>query len=161
MIMVKILSLCIYLFFHPVHVTLTSIDHIPGTDSLKVFVKMYYDDFLIDYKLFDTESDVRNVTDSQQFPSGLMKKYLDEKVNIFVNNKQVKGKLLNLTLADNEISINLIYKSDKKPESITVRNLIMTSLYSDQANMTIIRVKDFEEGVKLTPEKTEETIKLN
>lgn len=159
--MVKILSLCILLFFHPVHVTLTSIDHIPGTDSLKVFVKMYYDDFLIDYKLFDKEGNVSNVADSRHFPAGMMKKYLDEKVNIFVNNKQVKGKLLNLTLADNEISINLLYKSDKKPESITVRNLIMTSLYKDQANMTIIRVNDFEEGLKLTPEKTEETIKLN
>ena len=140
---------------------MTSIDHIPGTDSLKVFVKMYYDDFLIDYKLFDKEGDVRNVTDNQQFPAGMMKKYLDEKVNIFVNNKQVKGKLLNLTLVDNEISINLLFKSDKKPESITVRILIMTSLYKDQANMTIIRVNDFEEGLKLTPEKTEETIKLN
>jgi len=149
------------MFFHPVHVTFTSIDNVPGTDSIKVFVKMYYDDFLIDYKMFKGNGDVGKVADNQKFPEDLMKKYLDEKVNIFINNKQVKGKLLNLTLTDNEISIDLLYRSAGKPETITVRNLIMTSLYSDQANMTIIRINDFEEGVKLTPEKTEETFRLN
>jgi hypothetical protein len=158
--MIKTLSLCIWLIFHPVHVTLMSIDHIGGTDSLKVFVKMYFDDFLIDYKLFDEKGDIEKLKDNQQFPADLMEKYLDEKVNIFVNNKQVKGKLLNLTKADNEISINLLYRSAIKPESITVRNLIMTSLYTDQANMTIIRINDIEEGIKLTPKKTEETFSM-
>lgn len=159
--MIKTLSLCIWLTLHPVHVTLTSIENVPGTDSLKVFVKMSYNDFLIDYKLFDKKVEVPDVTDNQQFPSDLMKKYIDEKVNIFVNNKLVKGKLLNLTMTGDEISINLVYRSVKKPESITVRNQIMTSLYTDQANMTIIRINDFEKGVKLTPEKTEETFSLN
>ena len=149
------------MIFHPVHVTLTSIDKVKGTDSMKVFVKMYYDDFLIDYKLFDEKSNVEDVMKDLQFPADLMMKYLDEKVNIFVNNKEVKGKLLKLTITDNEISINLLYRSEKDLKSITVRNLIMTSLYSDQANMTIIRVNDFEEGIKLTPKKTEETFRLN
>jgi ribosomal protein S24E len=159
--MLKTLSLCIWLISHPVHVTLTSIDNVSGTDSIKVFVKMYYDDFLIDYRLFDEEVEVDDVSYDQLFPADKIKKYLDEKVNIFVNNKQLKGKLLNVAMTENEISVNLLYRSVKKPESITVRNLIMTSLYSDQANMTIIRINDLEEGVKLTPEKTEETFRLN
>lgn len=149
------------MIFHPVHVTLTSIEQLTDSDSLKVFVKMNFDDFLIDYKLFDEIGNPGNMADNQQFPADLMKKYLDEKVNIFVNNKQIKGKLLTLTMADNEICINLLYKSVKKPKSITVRNLIMTSLYSDQSNMTIIRIMDFEEGLKLTAKRTEETIRLN
>ncbi len=36
----------------------------------------------------------------------------------------------------------------------------MTGLYSDQSNMVIVRVKDFEEGVKLTPDITEKTFKI-
>jgi hypothetical protein len=39
--------------------------------------------------------------------------------------------------------------------------LIMTSLYNDQSNMIIVRVNDFEEGVKLTSEKTEQSFKIN
>jgi hypothetical protein len=74
----------------------------------------------------------------------------------------LKGKLLNLTLAlpENEISLNLIYRTDKTPKTITVRNEIMTGLYDDQANMMIIRINDFEEGVKLTSESREQTFSL-
>ncbi len=159
--MIKIIPLFIWLIFHPVHVTMTSIDQVTGTDSLKVFIRMYYNDFLLDYKLSDgTESSFENPGSDMLFPADLMTNYLNDKVNIYINNKQLKGKLLDLTLADNEISINLLYKSEKIPESITVRNLIMTRLYADQANMTIIRIDDFEEGVKLTPDKTEQTFSL-
>jgi translation elongation factor P/translation initiation factor 5A len=56
--------------------------------------------------------------------------------------------------------MNLVYKSDKKPKTISVKNMIMTGLYNDQANMTLIRVDDFEEGIKLTPEQTEQTFNL-
>jgi len=159
--MLKILALSVWFVLHPVHVTLTSIDHVTDTDSLKVFVRMYYDDFLLDYSLSGRElPDVAKQLENS-FPIDLMNNYLDEKVNIFINNKRLKGQLLNLTLENNEINMNLLYRSDKKPRLITVKNLIMTGLYSDQANMTIIRINDFEKGVMLTPLKTEETFKLN
>ncbi len=158
--MVKILALSVWFILHPVHVTLTSIDHIPNTDSLKVFLRMYYDDFLLDYSLSGMEMPADTEQFENSFPSDLMSDYLDKKVNIIINNKQLKGQLLNLTLEDNEISMNLLYKSDKKPRVITVKNQIMTELYSDQANMTIIRINNFEEGIMLTPLKTEETFKL-
>ena len=160
--MVKILALAISVIFHPVHVSLTSIEHVPGTDSVKVFVRMYFDDFLLDYKLFDKNVSYNYDTDSQLFPEEMLAKYLAEKLIISVNNKQIEGKLLNrvLTAQENEISANLVFLAVRKPEVIAVRNEIMTGLYDDQANMTIIRVRNFEEGVKLTPEKTEQTFIL-
>jgi hypothetical protein len=159
--MLRALAISICVLFHPVHVTLTSIDHISGTDSLKVFVRMYYDDFLRDYRLFDTAGvSLNKFSGGKTFPADLINNYLNEKVNISVNNKLLKGKLLNLVMADNEISINLLYKTVKKLKSISVTNLIMTGLYSDQANMTMIKIDDFEDGVKLTPEKSTESFNL-
>jgi len=160
--MIKILALAISIIFHPVHVSLTSIEHVPGTDSVKVFVRMYFDDFLLDYKLFDKNVSYNYDTDNQLFPEEMLAKYLAEKLIISVNNKQIEGKLLNQVLAaqENEISANLVFLAVRKPEVIAVRNEIMTGLYDDQANMTIIRVSNFEEGVKLTPEKTEQTFIL-
>jgi hypothetical protein len=156
--MVKILALAISVLFHPVHVSLTSIDYVPDTDSVKVFVRMYYDDFLLDYKMFDKNADLKYLSDSKSFPAEMMGKYLSEKVIILADNKQLEGKLLNLVLVarDNEISANLYFRTVVRPESIAVRNGIMTGLYDDQANMTIIRAGSFEEGVKLTPEKAEQ-----
>lgn len=158
--MLKTLALSICLALHPVHVTLTSIDQAPGTDSLKVFFRMYYDDFLRDYKLYDTVTDMEKLPHDKAFPAGLMNNYFNDKVNIYINNKLLIGKLLSMELADNEISLNLLYRSSMKPKTIKVRNLVSTDLYSDQANMTIIRINEFEEGIKLTVENTEHTLSL-
>jgi hypothetical protein len=158
--MVGYITLLLWLVFHPVHVTMTSIDHVPDTDSLKVFVRMYYDDFLRDYKLFDDEVNVEDYVPNKPFPEDLISKYLNEKVHITINNKELTGKLLNVTLADNELSLNLLYRTTRNPEVITVRNMVMTDLYSDMANMTIIRFNNFEEGIKLTSDKPEETFEL-
>ncbi|MGD0340633.1 MAG: DUF6702 family protein [Bacteroidales bacterium] len=71
--MLRALTLSIWLFFHPVHVTLTSIDHGSGTDSLKVLVRMFYDDFLRDYKLFDTVGvSLNKFPVDRPFPADLM-----------------------------------------------------------------------------------------
>lgn len=158
--MLKTLAIPLWLILHPVHVTMTSIDHVPDSDSLKVFFRMYFDDFLRDYKLYDTERDLNKISGDQPFPADLMNKYFNAKVSIYINNKLLNGKLLTMNLVDNEISLNLLYRSDKKPKKITVRNMVLTGLYSDQANMTIIRINNFEEGIKLTPEHSEETFSL-
>jgi len=159
--MLKTLILSIFFISHPVHVTLTSIDYVRETDSFKVFVRMYYDDFLLDYRLSRGEEQSVNLSDNQVFSKDLMKQYINEKINIFVNDRQLTGQLVDLKLVDNEISMDLLYGFGKKPRTITVKNMIMTKLYSDQANMTIIRINDFEEGIKLTSEVMEQTFKLN
>jgi hypothetical protein len=158
--MLKSIAILTWLLFHPVHVTLTSIDQVPDSDSLKVFVKMYYDDFLLDYQLFAGSGTVEDLPSGQPFPEDLLNKYIDEKVNIYINNKRLKGKLLNQDLSDNELKLNLIYISGKKPKKITVKNTIMTNLYYDQANMAIIRINNLEEGIKLTPEIIEQTFSV-
>lgn len=160
--MFNIITLSAWFLFHPVHVTLTSIDLAGGTDSMKVFVRMYYDDFLRDYRMFDDAGIPADAEAGKQpFPEAMLNNYLNKKVNISINNKQLTGKLLNQALADNEISINMLYITTKKPKVITVRNLIMNGLYTDMSNMTMIRINDFEEGVKLTPERNTITYKLN
>lgn len=158
--MLKSLAILTWLLFHPVHVTLTSIDQSLQSDSLRVFIKMYYDDFLLDYQLFTKTGVPADLSLSKPFADDLLNKYIAEKVNIYINNKQLEGKLLSQDLSDNELRLNLIYKSDKKPKTITVKNTIMTSLYFDQANMTIIRIDDFEEGIKLTSEVSEKTFSV-
>ncbi|NLV20242.1 MAG: hypothetical protein GXY51_12250 [Bacteroidetes bacterium] len=159
--MIKIFSLFVCLLLHPVHVSLTSIDHVQDTDSLKVLVRMYYDDLISDCSLFFSSGDFDgNAYQQVLLPEEYMKKYLDDRIRIRVNNKQLKGKLLNMVLAEDEVTANLLFITEAKPETITVSNLIMAGLYTDQANMTIVHVSDLEEGVKFTPEYTEKTFIL-
>lgn len=158
--MVKILFFLVWFLFHPVHVSITSIDYIPEADSFKVFIRMYYDDFLLDCKLAGKEIQDSEIIDGQVSSLDKVEEYIGEKVIILVNEEQLKGKIKDLNLADNEISMNLNYSSGTIPKTITVKNLLLTELYNDQVNMLIVRINDFEEGVKLTSDLTEQTFNL-
>jgi Domain of unknown function (DUF6702) len=155
--MLKILILPVLLIFHPVHVTLTSIDQIQGSDSMKVFFRMYYDDFLRDYKLYDPDTNLEKISVNQSFPSDLINKYFNDKVHIYVNNKLLTGKVLSENILDNEIFLKLLYWSDKDPKKIKIMNKVLTGLYSDQTNMIFISINKNEQAMRLTPEHDKET----
>jgi hypothetical protein len=155
--MLKTFFFLIWFIFHPVHVTFTSIEYDPDMVTFKVFVRMYFDDFLRDSKLIGTEIQNKDFSDDDPASIKAMEKYLAEKVILKVNEAQLSGKLLTMKLDDNEISMNLNYRAVKKPKTITVKNFIMTGLYSDMSNMMIVKVNDFEEGVKMTSNLTEQT----
>ena len=157
--MLKNLLLLSWLLFHPVHVTLTSIDFAPKDRLLNVFIKMYLDDFLL-----DTEQNEEFFLNDKS-KSKIVENYINEKFIIRVNNKTVKGKVNNLevvkALDEDEIRVYMEYKTlRRKPKELLVRNLIMTELYSDQLNFLIIKVDKFEEGFKFTSEITEQVFKI-
>ena len=53
--MLKALAISLWLIIHPGHVTMTSIDYVQGTDSLKVSCRMEFDDFLKDLQTIDDD----------------------------------------------------------------------------------------------------------
>ena len=156
--MLKALAILLWLSIRPVHVTMTSIDYVQGTDSLKVSCRMEFEDFLKDLQTIDDDRNLRRFFNKQPFPSDLINQYFNSKVFIYVNDKLLIGKLLSAILVDNDINLHLIYRLSKKPKRVTVRNIILTGWYSDQTNLMIIRINNFENGIKLTPGHTEETL---
>jgi hypothetical protein len=137
---------------------MTSLDYVQGSDSLKVSCRMEFGDFLKDLQTIDDDRNLRRLFSKEPFPNDLINQYFNSKVFIYINNNLLIGKLLSAKLIDNDINLNLIYRSGKKPKFITVRNMILTGWYSDQTNLMIIRINNFEKGIKLTPEHNEETL---
>jgi len=158
--MFRILFFSIWFLFHPVHVTMTSIDYIPEMKSYKVFIRMYFDDFLRDCHLDAGDIQNKQFSENNSTSRDVMEKYLKEKIVIKVNEEQLSGKLKEMNLADNQISMILEYGAGKQAKTITVKNLIMIGLYSDMSNMLILKINDFEEGLKLTSDLTEQTFKI-
>ncbi len=158
--MIKAILVYSWLIFHPVHVTLSSIDYSKGSDSFKGFLKMYYDDFLLDSGRSADENSSRTTVNYESLRDHVTN-YLDEKFLIFADKKKLTGKIEDLKLIDGELVINMSFDSVGSASSITVKNLLMTSLYDDQSNMMIVRVNEHEQGLKLTPEKTEHTFYID
>jgi hypothetical protein len=156
--MIRALVISFWLIIHPGHVTMTSIDYVQGTDSLKVSCRMEFEDFLKDLQTIDDDRNLRRLFTKQPFPSDLINQYFNTKVFIYVNNNLLIGKLLSANLTYTDINLNLIYRSPKKPKLITVKNMILTGWYTDQTNLIIVRINNFEKGIKLTPQHNEETL---
>jgi hypothetical protein len=158
--MVKTLFISIWLITHPVHVSLLSIDYAPDQEAFNVFLRIYFDDFLRDAGISETDQKRLSFSGNDPFTKDVIGSYIKSKIRIIVNDKQLSAKLGNYELSDNELKMNLLFDSVRKVNTITVKNLIMTSLYNDQANMIIVRINDFEQGVKLTPDEPEQTFKI-
>jgi hypothetical protein len=156
--MIKALAISLWLVMQPGHVTMTSIDYVQGTDSVKVSCRMEFDDFLKDLQTIDDDRNLRRFFSKQPFPSDLINQYFNSKVFIYLNDELLIGKLLSTSIDDNDINLNLFFRVRKKPKRITVRNMILTGWYTDQVNLMIIRIGNFEKGIKLTPEDNEETL---
>jgi len=154
------ISLCVWLAFHPVHVTLTSVEQIRGTDSLFVLVKMDYALFLRDYRTIDDDRNVERYID-KPFPAIFAYRYLESKIAIYIDNKLLYGKLLNLEVLGEEINLRILYNPGRKPGKLKIRNTFLIGLYGDAENYTIISVGNLEQGIKMTSEYQEETLKLN
>ncbi len=158
--MLKVLILNALLFFHPVHVTLTTINQAQGSDTLKVFFRMYSDDFLRDYELYNPDFKPGKNRGPKEITDDLLKKYFDQRVQIYINHKLLSGSLLNVSTDNYEIRLDLVYFSEKKPRNFRIRNKILVALYSDQANMVYFNINNYEDALKLTVDHVEEEIKL-
>jgi hypothetical protein len=158
--MLKILIFNVLLIFHPVHVTLTSIDQVQGTDTLKVFFRMYYDDFLRDYKLYDPDFSFDKIPGDKMIPDDQISKYFNKRVQIYINRKLISGKLLTSSKDNFEITLKLLYKSANEPRKFKIRNQILIKLYSDQTNMIFLNINKFEDAMRLTSKHNEEARNL-
>lgn len=158
--MVKTLFLTLWLMTHPVHFSFLSIDYVPDQKSFSVFLKLNYDDFLLDSGVDENSKKLLKFTGSDDFTEDIIGRYVNEKIKIIAEENQLSGEINSYSLQDNELSMNFSFGTAGKISILTIKNLIMTSLYSDQANMLIVRVYDFEKGVKMTPDDTEQTFEI-
>ena len=158
--MLNALLLNTLLFLHPLHVTLTSVNQAQGSDTLKVFFRMYYDDLLNDYKLYDPGYNFEMVSGKKTISEDRINSYFNDKVHIYINHKLLTGKISDISNNYYEICFDLIYISDRNPGKFKIKNQVMTKLYSDQTNMVFININKYEDTMKLTSKHYKETRNL-
>lgn len=158
--MIRILILNLFIFLHPLHVTLTTISKETGSDTLKVFFRMYYDDFLLDYKLFNPGFKSAQTNDTTDYPRENLNAYFNDRVQLSINNKLLPGRITGVSISSYEILLDIIYYPVRKARNIMVRNQVLTRIYEDQANMIYLNINKYEDALKLTVGNVEETVKL-
>jgi len=159
--MLKIAILTFFAISHPVHVSLMSVEYAEKSNVFNVFLKLYSDDFILDYRLLSGDTTNINFVESNEKTEILVFKYLDAKIQIFADGNKLEGKLIKLESSEGELKMDMIFNNKKRSKNYLVKNFIMTDLYNDQSNLLIFRYGDYEEGIKLTPEKQDHIFKVN
>lgn len=147
----KILSLAILIFLHPVHVSLTGIEYDSMNQVYSVFVKVWSDDLNADIRLLNMRSE-----QSKEDESEIYYKYLTDRILIIEDGKQLKMTLMKSETDGLEHRFNLEASGSRAVTNVTVINRIMTRLYDDQANMLLFSFNGIEDGYKFT---TADTLK--
>lgn len=151
----------ILLLFHPGHTTMTTIDQVRGTDSLKVFARLNYELFLKDFQqTVNDDISIEDLRKYKPFPADLATTYFNSKFFIHINGKNLIGKLLKTGEAESDIILSFLYKQEKKIKTLTLRNTFLMGLFSDVENLTIIKIKDLETEIKFNQEHKERTFVL-
>jgi hypothetical protein len=140
--------------FHPVHVSLASLDYDEAGGRFSLFIKVYTDDLENDCRLLTGNPELLLYHNGFTPDSVILKRYFQEKLAIEVDGTLLEGILGEVDSDEEEVRVNIDYKYTGGTGSIRIENRIMTELFSDQANLFIIRIGNWEEGIKFTPEYT-------
>jgi len=150
--MLKILLLSAVLALHPVHVTLLSIEYSADDHTFNGFLKVYYDDFLLDYRLLTGKNEVPDLKGAPEDAKKLITDYINGRVDFVDGKKKILAEIKDMDLSGNELRMNLKFPVRRRSVKYEISNSILSDIYKDQSNLLIFRCGDFEEGVKLTSE---------
>jgi hypothetical protein len=144
--------------FHPVHVSLASLEYEESAGMFSMFVKVYSDDLENDCRLVTGNSELLLYESGYKPDGDILQEYIKDRISITIDNKLLVGEIERIEADQEEVRINIkyIYKGDAT--NIIIKNRIMTDLFDDQTNLFIIRMGDWEEGIKFTTEYTEHII---
>jgi hypothetical protein len=159
-----IVSVLIFLcsgLFHPVHISLSTIDIDPETSEINVSIKLFADDFecMVNQK-YNTKLKLMEQVDPGQ-DIYFINRYIDSSFVLSVNGKEIAG-LDYLRNEMNEGAIWLYYRHEcgTRIESVSLINSLMCELFQDQTNLVIITVKEEQNGYRLNNKNRELSVRV-
>ena len=141
------LLLFFLLVFHPVHVSVTSVEYNKGEKIFLVSFKVFTDDFetIIERKYgvslnLGNEEELKNADE-------YFSRYFRESFSFIVNGEELREPVF-LEKKINDIAVRLYYKypMSGNVEKVEIKNIIMLDMFMDQSNMLIFKYNDFEKG---------------
>ena len=156
------LLLFFLLIFHPVHVSVTSMEYNKGEKVFLVSFKVFTDDFetIVERKYcvslnLGKEDELKNA-------KKYFSRYFGESFSFMVNGEELKEPVF-LEKKMDDIAVWLYYKYpiSGNVEEVEIKNVIMLDIFSDQSNMLIFKYNDFEKGFIFNSEKVKIQFQLN
>jgi len=158
------MNLLLYFFFtvsawfHPLHVSLTSMDIRPETGEIKLVHKFFADDLkLLFFHLYEKEFGLNPGSELSATDLQMLDEYL--KMRFVVSTGEDTLQWVFEKKEQDEESVWLYFRGVMKPSSgFVVTNLLLLDLFDDQTNLLIISDGIKEKGESFGYRKREATI---
>lgn len=128
--------------FHPLHVSVCEMKHIPEKEWLEVTIKIFADDF---QDVLEERTGINThlgLPDEHEKANDLISDYLKEKIQININGKDRELKFVNKKVEDVATWCYLYVPDVKTINTIEISNAVMVHWFNDQVNVTHIDCND-------------------
>lgn len=159
--MFKFLLIYIFsFFFHPVHVSMSSMEYIPGDRGYKITVRMYSDDLLLDLVNMYEIPDEHIVDHVYCGPDDIYQDYINERLKFIADGQQYKARLEESEKLEIETVMRLFIECQEEISTLDIHNTILNGIYPDQVNLFIYKDDTNEMALRFTAAYSRETLEM-
>lgn len=147
-----IIIVFVTLFYHPVHISMSSVTEITGEKGYEVVVRLYSDDLALDlWRIYQPDEDYF-ADHLFHGPDHWYERYINDNFKLIINGDITTGELKEVEILELETVIRMMIEAPGDVTSLYVENRIMTGLYPDQANLFIFKDSQNEKAFRFTPD---------
>lgn len=143
------------LWFHPIHLSITEIDHNEKSKALQITSRIFIDDLELSIrkKLNDPELDLLEPGNGHTTDQ-LVKDYLAEMIKVKVDKKAVKTNYIGHEIEGPAMICYIEIENIKKYTTLEVTNRVILETHDDQSNLVNVNYHDKVKSIRLTSEKS-------
>lgn len=141
----------VLLSFHPIHLSITEIDHNEKSRALQITTRIFIDDLELSIrsKINEEELDILDPGKGRK-TDDLVKAYLAEMIRIKVDKKAVKFNYLGHEIEGPAMICYVEIENVKKFSTIEVTNKVILETHDDQSNLVNVNYKGKVKSLRLT-----------
>jgi len=145
--------------YHPVHLTVTNLEFSDSQGYFEAKIRFFADDFQkILYIKYGVKPDFSRQTKEGKI---LIRRYLTENFRLWANGRQIpvtKYQIRSYNLQDITLWVTVRIPCREKLKNLKIENKLMTDLYTDQSNLLIFTMRDFQKAFTFNKKHTVESI---
>jgi Domain of unknown function (DUF6702) len=147
-----IFTLFLLMVYHPLHVTLTSIDYNSLDEKCEITIKIFSDDFEIALEKYSNQDLNINSVEETKNIEEIITSYIENNFSIIFDDK--KHDLMYISKENNHEATWLKFEIGISDfQTINIQNNLLLNVYDDQKNLIIFKNGDFQKGFNLDSNK--------
>ena len=146
---------------HKYYVSVTQIDFLPEKQAVQITSRIFIDDF---EKLLRTRYDekITLATKNESLTTdSYIEKYLNEKLKLKINNKDVTMTFLGKEYDTDVIKCYLEIENIKTIKTIEISNKVLFDIFSDQQNIIKTKINSQQKSFILIPQNSSNLLTFN